>query len=28
VMLDDLVAGVIAVAGLMMFHRYWPGVLN
>jgi phosphatidylglycerophosphatase A len=28
VMLDDLVAGVIAAAGLMMFHRYWPGVLN
>jgi phosphatidylglycerophosphatase A len=28
VMLDDLVAGVVAAAGLMMFHRYWPGVLN
>ena len=28
VMLDDLVAGVIAAVGLMLFHRYWPGVLN
>ncbi|MBW8269522.1 phosphatidylglycerophosphatase A family protein [Caldovatus aquaticus] len=28
VMLDDLVAGALAAAGLMLFHRYWPGVLN
>ncbi len=28
VMLDDLIAGAIAAAGLMMFHRYYPGVLN
>ncbi|GGG17288.1 phosphatidylglycerophosphatase A [Caldovatus sediminis] len=28
VMLDDLVAGALAAAGLMLFHHYWPGVLN
>lgn len=28
VMLDDLLAGALAAAGLMAFHRYWPGVLN
>jgi phosphatidylglycerophosphatase A len=28
VMLDDIVAGALAAAGLILFHRYWPGVLN
>src|SRR5690606_23018871 len=28
VMRDGLVAGVLAAAGLMLFHRYWPGVLS
>jgi phosphatidylglycerophosphatase A len=28
VMLDDIIAGTLAAAGLILFHRYWPGVLS